>query len=660
MNPTPMLPGYRSPLSLLLRNPIFSMASPHDLGWLLSTAKSCDASAQKTLCEQGQRATAFYVLMDGIYEIERKPGSESHFLGCGQAGGGIIGLEPLLEPNRSGNYAAKVTATGPGRYLTILADDFYALMDRSSAFRQSMQQLLQMRSAAVKAVSTPVTVEAVSAPTIGGPRQPGTIAQFVSLVPGLPLPLLIYLLGQEIVRQFPGDSVVIFRQGGLEPPQLMRVPGLPRLAIASGPPEYLQQLARLFDYVFLDGVSYDAPTLVVSLLSGTPDREREYLPAYVQQPALLQTVVLTEQSRPCGCDLGWVGSNWQPNEIVQTARLRLDLPTLRALSTNWDPATAPLVIGPTMRRSIAAWARAVTQRRTGLALAGGGVWSMQAIHVLRELHRRNVPVDVITASSASSMLSAYYATKGLDGLDLLVEQANSGKLDAMALLTVATSPKVMSLFFEQTLGPQCLELLDLEFYPASTNITQGQGVALVSGPLSKAIAASSSSVPVVAATINQRQRFVDGAFSNNVPVQSLSYFNATLTFAVNTFPVARRPESILPQALQSLFSMGPINRMLDFATAFNTLGSLAGALEGERAQVSWDFSTPIDLTYLTTINFYRTSEMVESAATDEGLNAKIDEFERQWRCLQRRGTTPGEAATVSTLREVGEALSLPR
>jgi hypothetical protein len=83
--------------------------------------------------------------------------------------------------------------------------------------------------------------------------------------------------------------------------------------------------------------------------------------------------------------------------------------------------------------------------------------------------------------------------------------------------------------------------------------------------------------------------------------------------------------------------------MLDFATAFNTLGSLAGALEGQRAQVSWDFRTPVDLTYLTTINFYRTSEMVESASHDETLNASIDEFERLWRLLQRRGTTPGEA-----------------
>jgi predicted acylesterase/phospholipase RssA len=636
MGPTLMFTGSRSPLSLLLRNPIFSTASPHDLGWLLSTATSYDVCAEAELCKPSQDVTAFFLLMEGIYKIEDHTESNRYLLGCGQPGGSIIGLEALINPTRGGKYEARVTTTSPGKYLSIPAHAVHALMTRSSAFRQAVQQGMHTGPIQLEAVRTALTETA--------PGKVGTIVQFVSLVPGLPLPLLIFLLGQEIVRQFPADSVLIFRPGGPEEPKLMRVPGLPRLAIASGRPEHVRPLSAQFEYVFLDGVSYDAPGLVVNLLCGTPDREREYLPAHVNQPALLQTVVLTEQSRPCGCDLGWVGANWKPMEIVQSARLRINLSALRALSTNWSPATAPLAVGPTMRRSIAAWARAVTQRRTGLALAGGGVWSMQSIYVLRELHRRNVPVDVITASSASAMLGAYYATKGLEGLDQIMEQASSGQLDAMALLTMVTSPKVMSLFFAQSLGAQqCLEQLDLEFYPSSTNLTLGAGVSLVSGPLSTAITASSSSVPLVAATINQRQRLVDGAFSNNVPVQSLSYFNATLTFAVNTFPVARRPESCLPQPLQALCSMGPINRMLDFATAFNTLGSLAGALEGERAQVSWNFSTPVDLTYLTTINFYRTSEMVESASHDETLNARIDEFERLWRVLQRRGTTPGEA-----------------
>lgn len=642
--------GLRSPLSLLLRNPIFATASPHDLGWLLSTATQHEVEANTVIYDPSKKVNAFYLLMDGICEFDRLNVQERHILGFGQTGGGIIGLEALLDQSKGGRYKSRAVATSKCKLLSIQASDFYALMDRSSAFRQSVRQLQQQFG----------EVETVGTPAPAGTHS-GTVVRFVSLVPGLPLPLLIYLLGQEIVRQFPADSVVIFRQGGPDPSPLTVVPGMPRLAIASGPPEYVSQLETQFEYVFLDGVPHDAPDLVVSLLSGAPDREREFLRSNVNQPALLQTTVLTEQSRPCSCDLEWVGANWQPDEIVQSARLRLNLGALRALSTNWDPATAPLAVGPTMQRSLAAWARAVTQRRTGLALAGGGVWSMQAIYVLRELHRRHVPVDVITASSASSMLSAYYATMGLEGLDLLVEQANRGQLDAMALLTVATSPKVMSLFFAKTLGrQQCLENLEVEFYPASTNITVGEGVALVGGPLSTAIAASSSSVPVVAATINQRQRLVDGAFSNNVPVQSLAYFNATLTFAVNTFPVARRPESWLPQPLQALCSMGPINRMLDFATAFNTLGSLAGALEGERAQVSWDFRTPMDLTYLTTINFYRTSAMVEAASNDEDLNAKIDEFERLWRHLRRRGTTPGEAVAKRTHLEADVTPGLPR
>lgn len=612
-------------LRLVTKNPMFSTASQQDLSRMLSVVKEQKVDPDTIICQAGQPAWAAYILLEGEYEIEGKVRT----FGLGWAGGGIVALPDILEKDPT--YTITMRSVSAGRYLSIHVDDLRALRHASPALRQTLMPI------------TPGADFNVPLITPQHHHSLGSVVQFASIVPGLPLSLLIQLLGQEIVTRFPYDQVVIVRPevpGGT--PVITPVPGVPRLYTVEGLPGALDAIRQDYDYVFLDGAPYGPPDLVVELIGGEP--EQYQIPSLPNQPTLLQTVVVVEGApRKCRRKLYWIDSDKMDNTSANSARIRLDIPTLQGLAATFTPGAGPIVVIGTLKNSMYTWARAVTQRRTGIALAGGGVWSMQSIAVLREIHVRGVPIDVISGPSAGAMIGAYYALKGLEGLDLIVAQGDSGMLDLMAAIALI-SPSLMACFFERTLGDHCLESLDIQYLPGSTNLTTGQGVFFVAGPLALGIAGSSSSTPLVPVTINRRQRFTDGAYSSNVPVQALSYFNASLTFASNTFPAARRKNHpAIPQFMLKMMSMGPINRGLDFTTAFNLMGSLSGDVEGEFASVGWNSRVPLDATFLITTNFHLSSQMVQMAQNDAGLQAKIDEFVSRWEALKNRGAAPGIA-----------------
>jgi NTE family protein len=610
-------------LRLLSRNPMFATASQHDLSRLLAVATEHEAKERSVICQEGAEAGAAYVLLDGEFEIEGR----MRAFGLGKTGGGIIALSDILAPEPT--YSVTLRAVRPGRYLSLRAEDVHALRRSSVSLRQALLDVTPGVMAHL-GVSKPCHHHSL-----------GAIVQFHANVPGLPLSLLIQLLAQEIVTRFPYDHVVIVRPAvpGVAP-VLTPVPGVPKLFTIAGLPADVDDLRRDHDYVFLDGVTMSPPSLIVDLIANEPDHYQ--VPACPTEPVVLNTVVLADDMpRRRGGDLRWIDADKTYNTCVRSVRVRLALEDLREIALAWTPGASLIAITGVLKRSMYAWARAVTQRRVGVALAGGGVWSMQSVFILRELHRRGVPIDILAGPSAGSMIGAYYAVKGLPGLDLIVEQGDTGLLDVM-VAGAMISPSLMNRFFEHTLGAgHTLQSLDIQFLPASTDLTTGRGVAFMRGPVALGVTAASSSTPLVPVTINRGHRFTDGAYSNNVPVQVLSYYNASLTFAANAFPNTRRRDpSWVPQCLLKLTSGGPINRSLDFVTAFNLLGSLSGETEGDFADVSWSSRVPLQATYLITTNFFLSSRLVSEARNDNDLTRKLDHFVKLWENLKNRGAPP--------------------
>lgn len=80
------------------------------------------------------------------------------------------------------------------------------------------------------------------------------------------------------------------------------------------------------------------------------------------------------------------------------------------------------------RADLKRWVRAITRRRVGVALGGGGAWGFAHVPFLRELLARGIPIDVVTGASFGSVAGAYFASAagtaaggwGARGLEQLV------------------------------------------------------------------------------------------------------------------------------------------------------------------------------------------------------------------------------------------------
>lgn len=606
--------------------PVFRLASRFDLARLIHAATLHTAMPGQVICvpepdPNGPKSPSFFILLSGDFTLD----------GATRIGGPRDGLAGIADILLQRPRTITLTAVSPGKYLEITAADFLALVESSTPLRQNLVPLFDLSAAQTTYVS----------PCENNCR--GSIVQFVTNIIDTPLSLLIELLGREIATTFT-DHVLVLRAcapnqspspapvpvlgNGLGALWYMFVdPNLPEVALAHAPG---------YDYVLLDGVPSSTVDTVVKLFFGYPD---DYVTAPpVGTPRILQTSVIGQPPLPCSKELYFVNANPTKSTHSSDCRIRLDLVQLRALAQVWNAYMPLAPIDAGLAREMGVWARALTDRRTGIALAGGGVWSMQSVFIIQELRKRGVPLDVITGASAGALVGAYYSAFGLNGLDMLVERGDSGVLDAVVGLWTLNGCFAQA-FFDYEFGAHtCLDNLDVDFRPNSTNLTIGEGVAFIRGPLASAVRAAASAPPLMPPAFNAHQRFVDGAFSNNLAAQILPYFGANLTFGANTYPPSKRPQPAwVPNFFTRMTSVGPINRLFDFTVALNLLANLTGKVESGYADVAYNATSNFPLPFLATANFCLSSKMVEHASQDAAVIAAIDEFTLRWEHSRRRG-----------------------
>jgi hypothetical protein len=179
----------------------------------------------------------------------------------------------------------------------------------------------------------------------------------------------------------------------------------------------------------------------------------------------------------------------------------------------------------------------------------------------------------------------------------------------------------------------------------------------VGGSLSLGIRASGSSPPLVAPTITGYQRLVDGAYTNNVPAQALSFFDTQATFALNLYPPSRRGVTRwLPQAITRINStLNPMSRFFDFVTAFNLVASNSGRVEADFADIQYNARSTFGKPYLVAMDFDFVDSILDGARSSVQLNKAIAEFAAVWETMKMRGEkalgkspeTVGELATAA-------------
>ena len=616
---------------------VFRLTSRYDLARLLAAGTVRTALAGEVICvpdvaPNAPPSSSFFILLSGDFDLD----------GGTRLGGPLDGLAGIEDVVQKVPRSITLTAISKGSYIEVQASAFGSLVASSTPLRQTLVPLLDL---------APIPTPFVS-PAEAGANVKGTIVQFLTTILDMPLSLLIELLARETAMSFT-DHVLVLRvcpPGQPPSPAPVLVPGaglgglwyafVDPMAMPDAASPYVGQ----FDYIFLDGVPSPVVDTIVKLFFG---HSNDYIaPPLPGSPRVLQTVVIGQPPLPCSKELYFVNANPMRTSHASDCRIRLDLVKVRALAQAWNPYMPLVEIDEALGREMGVWSRALTQRRTGIALAGGGVWSMQSVFIIRELCKRGVPLDVITGTSAGAMVGAYYSVFGLPGLDKLVERGDSGVLDLVIGLWIFNGC-VAQAFFDHEFGCHtCLDNLRVDFHPNATNLTLGEGVAFTRGPIASAVRAAASAPPLLPPTFSGSERFIDGAFTNNLAAQILPYFGANLTFGANTYPPSRRPTSSwVPNIFTRITSVGPINRMVDFTIALNLLANLTGKVEGGYADVAYNATSNFPLPFLFTSNFCQSSKMVTHASQDPAVMAKVDEFTLLWEHSRRRGgrtwtTTP--------------------
>jgi WD40 repeat protein/predicted acylesterase/phospholipase RssA len=321
---------------------------------------------------------------------------------------------------------------------------------------------------------------------------------------------------------------------------------------------------------------------------------------------------------------------------IRAVRVRFREALLAALPGAKSPASLDdLGLAPAERaaatRTLDRWARGVTGRRVGITLGGGGSYGDVHVPLLKKLAASNVPIDLVAGASVGSTVGSYYATLGVEGLDLF--WAHRGLLFSAMMLGL-----VSSAFFEWAiafdLGSIALNQTEVPFFPVVTDGDVGVEWDVRSGTYARGVRASGSLPPMMGPTVIGDRRYLDGGLVANVPVDVLREEGAGLVIASNPVPAVgarpRRSVGFFPGLSELWAEMNPFLRLDDVKRAFPLIFRAIGDTQTSNADVTYRAAAGD-----TTLGSISNDDFVEDAGLALALNQAVAEVVTKWRAMQR-------------------------
>ena len=175
-----------------------------------------------------------------------------------------------------------------------------------------------------------------------------------------------------------------------------------------------------------------------------------------------------------------------------------------------------------------------------LALGGGASKGFAHIGIIKVLKENNIPVKVVTGTSAGSIVGSLYASgMSLDRLELEAEIL--GKTDLVDL-TLSSSGFIkgekLQNYINHKVGNRPIQQLPIKFAAVATDFESGKAVAFNRGNVGQAVRASASIPNVFQPTMIGGRRYVDGGLSQPVPVSAAKKQGANFIIAVD---ISARP-----------------------------------------------------------------------------------------------------------------------
>lgn len=196
----------------------------------------------------------------------------------------------------------------------------------------------------------------------------------------------------------------------------------------------------------------------------------------------------------------------------------------------------------------------MAELKVGLALGAGSARGLANIGVVQVLEEHQIPIDVITGTSAGAVVAGLYASG--TSMDMIGRMTNELDWNDLVNFTITRRGLVSSEPIYQMLRiltkGQAFEDLAIPAAVVAADITTGEEVVISSGGVAEGVRASLS-IPGVFVPVELNGRLlVDGALVNRVPASVCRDLGADLVIAVDVgWPPLRKNVRNLPDVIMS-------------------------------------------------------------------------------------------------------------
>ncbi len=198
--------------------------------------------------------------------------------------------------------------------------------------------------------------------------------------------------------------------------------------------------------------------------------------------------------------------------------------------------------------------------RIGIALGGGAAKGFAHIGVIKMLEANGFKPEVVSGTSAGSVVGAFYAS----GMDAFQMQQHAVALDEASIRDVTlfngglVRGQKLQDYVNRMVGNRAFDKMKKPFAAVSTQLETGQRTVFVNGNIGQAVRASCSIPGVFEPVKIGRFYYVDGGVVSPVPVDAARQLGADFVIAVDisTRITGKTPENLLGVVNQSITIMG--------------------------------------------------------------------------------------------------------
>ena len=213
--------------------------------------------------------------------------------------------------------------------------------------------------------------------------------------------------------------------------------------------------------------------------------------------------------------------------------------------------------------------------RVGLALGGGAARGFAHIGVIKALEANGIQVDLLTGTSAGSVVAALYAS-GLsaDALAQLAQKMDEADIADWALpfgnrYGGVIRGEALEKYMNRLLGGRTIEQMKKPLGIVATDLRTGKAVLFRYGNTGQAVRASSSIPGVFRPVTIAGHDYVDGGLVAPVPVKFAREMGASFVIAVNISidPTTQEFNGLTGTLLQTTAVMGQTINQYELAQA---------------------------------------------------------------------------------------------